>query len=494
MDMRIDCRKECKKLIKKYRANNEYANQKLINEELRVICDKYAYSDVVFELSNILTAEEAADIFGLFRFKDSIKHEIKTIGVFYNRAYNGGIEVANAQLMSMWHELGYNIVFFSEEDKNEMDYPYPDEVKRIYLGRKCKNRYKKLQQALIENDVDVFINHAWAHWDLAYYCAIIKLMQIPLIVHVHGNFSAMYIGKTDVLLNWYPYAFRSYKIFQKCDLVLTLDSVSDKYFKLMGCKTYQVINPLPDRYKDNQFKGPIVNNHKILWIGRIDEGKRPEDALEVLNLVKKQVPDATLEMVGAYGKKYEKNIKKLAEELDIVDSVYFRGYQLDVDKYYRDSDIVLVTSEKEGFPYVLIETLANGKPCVMYDLPYLTFVKNNKGILSVPIADVNAMAEKVILLFQNHDYKESVINNGRQFFLKYKATDIKNIWLDIFENMLKSEKTCVNNRDEDSIILKLLVNETQEGIDYYRQHNYGYGIQKILYRVFCLTRNIIRQD
>lgn len=60
--------------------------------------------------------------------------DMKVIGTYYHRLDNGGIQRVIAQLMPIWHDLGYKIVVFTDFEPDDNDYDLPDYVERVVIG------------------------------------------------------------------------------------------------------------------------------------------------------------------------------------------------------------------------------------------------------------------------------------------------------------------------------------------------------------------------
>jgi glycosyltransferase involved in cell wall biosynthesis len=61
-------------------------------------------------------------------------------------------------------------------------------------------------------------------------------------------------------------------------------------------------------------------------------------------------------------------LAQLAARLKIADRVHFVGYRRDVPEILAASDVLLLPSEWEGMPNVVLEAMAAGKPVVATDV------------------------------------------------------------------------------------------------------------------------------
>lgn len=63
-------------------------------------------------------------------------------------------------------------------------------------------------------------------------------------------------------------------------------------------------------------------------------------------------------------------LEKMARELNLNDRVVFHGYVRDVDSWFDSSDVLLLTSDFEGMPNVILEALAHGVYVISTDCPH----------------------------------------------------------------------------------------------------------------------------
>src|SRR5699024_1090823 len=81
--------------------------------------------------------------------------------------------------------------------------------------------------------------------------------------------------------------------------------------------------------------------------------------------VKEDVPNANLVILG--DGKLKDELKKLANELGVLDSLYFLGFQSNPFKFIAESKVFVLSSLYEGFPNALAEAMACGVPVVSTD-------------------------------------------------------------------------------------------------------------------------------
>lgn len=358
------------------------------------------------------------------------KNTIKTIGVAYRRMYDGGVERVLSSLLHIWVEMDYKVILFTDEEPNQKDYDYPKEVQRVILPSAVdmRERLHRLEAEICARKVDVFIQNTWQSESVLWEMLVVKSHQIPFLVYIHGHFTAMYETASE-------YAMMSHHILALCDKVIAVSDANAKFYELCGNNAVRLENPLSEEYRAIQPVSCDRQNHHVLWIGRIAAEKRLDDALKIFAEVKKRIPDAELDVVGRGDDADENKAKTLCEELKIGNAVHFHGYQTEVSKYYQDSAVMLMTSEKEGYSYVLLESKAYGKPCVMYSLPYLSLVKDGKGIRTAQIGDIDGMAEQLCELLLSESLRCDMGREARESFDALCNYDHAAKWREIFEEL-----------------------------------------------------------
>ncbi len=101
----------------------------------------------------------------------------------------------------------------------------------------------------------------------------------------------------------------------------------------------------------------------IVFCGRLASNKRPSDAIEAFRIVKSELPDAQLWIVGTGPQEAE--LKKQAPE-----GVSFFGHVSHAEKYeiMSKAHVLVATSVREGWGLVVTEAAASGTRTIAYDV------------------------------------------------------------------------------------------------------------------------------
>ena len=139
--------------------------------------------------------------------------------------------------------------------------------------------------------------------------------------------------------------------------------------------------------------------------GRLSEEKGHIYLIQLAEILKERGIKFRILIAGAG--KLKTWLKKQARQRNVQDEVLFLGFVNNVEQFYSDIDIFLLTSMWEGFGYVMVEAMAEKKPVVAFDIKSSAEVVDNgsSGYL-VPRGDVEAMADRVIELAENKKLRE----------------------------------------------------------------------------------------
>lgn len=256
---------------------------------------------------------------------------------------------------------------------------------------------------------------------------LIKLLQIirkikPDILHAHASKAVEMVAhikffikhsiKTVATLHSKK---SSLKGFEKFDYII---GVSNEILKDLKNPHRSVIyNGIQWKktYKNDKYFLPfgIANKFVICAIGRLEKVK---NFPVLINAIKEL--DIKLLIVGIGSE--EKNLKKLTKDLKLEDKVIFTGFRNDVEDILVNSNLMVISSDKEGFSYVFVEALLNGVPIVSTD------VSDNKRLIPeryiVPIKDpkrLTKVIKETITDYQNvkNDFKNSFMFAHKHFTL-----------------------------------------------------------------------------
>lgn len=152
---------------------------------------------------------------------------------------------------------------------------------------------------------------------------------------------------------------------------------------------------------------------KIVSIGRIEHEKGFDVLIKAVNHVLKE-RECSLYIAG-FGSK-ERELRELASKLGIAQHVKFLGRRppSEVVKHLQTCSFFALPSRYESFGMVYIEAMACGKPVIgTRTVGPDEVIEEECGFL-VPVDDVNALAEKILVLLDDRELGKKMGRAGRR--------------------------------------------------------------------------------
>lgn len=167
-----------------------------------------------------------------------------------------------------------------------------------------------------------------------------------------------------------------------------------------------------------------ARSRTVLCVGQVVRRKRHEDAIRAFALLAKDIPHLRLKIAGrTVEEDYERELRRLAAELNIAERVEFLGVRSDVARLMSEAECLLLCSEREALAWVLLEAMAAGLPVVASDVDGSSEViaQGETGFL-VPVGDIEGYARALSELLTRPDLRKSLAEGGRCAVIeKYSA-------------------------------------------------------------------------
>lgn len=134
---------------------------------------------------------------------------------------------------------------------------------------------------------------------------------------------------------------------------------------------------------------------QLLFVGRLTDQKSPQTLLNALSTVRQQGIQLQLKMVG--NGPLLATLKQQSEQLGLENAVEFLGHRSDIPAIMQKATVLVLPSQWEGMPNVVLEAMANGLPVIASDVDGIrdVVVDGETGVLVAP-GDSDAMAEAIV--------------------------------------------------------------------------------------------------
>ena len=185
-------------------------------------------------------------------------------------------------------------------------------------------------------------------------------------------------------------------------------------------KIITIPNPVYDMGVDES----VIKEKIVLNVGRLNSAKGQKYFLEACALINR--PDWKFVILGEG--ELRKKLEQQIENLGISNCAVLNGAEKNVGKWLSKSSIFAFSSVSEAWGLALMEAMAAGMPCVSFNCvtgPAEMIVDGENGFL-VPVGDMNLFTEKIKLLMDNDDLRNSFSNNAKKIKQKYSIEKISN--------------------------------------------------------------------
>ena len=196
-------------------------------------------------------------------------------------------------------------------------------------------------------------------------------------------------------------------------------------------------------FSENHFRNQENTLRTIVWVGRMVEVKGLQYLFKSLQIVKNNVPDGKLILVGD-GPLREKLVI-LSRELKIEEMVSFVGYveHKKIPDYLHKSIALVVSSTNEGFPNVIYEAMAMSLPVISTKIGGIQdIIKDRYNGFLVEPKNPEQLAEKIIYLLENPAIAKAMGRNGKDTILKLGLTwkNTAKRTIEIYKNLLRENR------------------------------------------------------
>jgi glycosyltransferase involved in cell wall biosynthesis len=155
----------------------------------------------------------------------------------------------------------------------------------------------------------------------------------------------------------------------------------------------------------------------VLTVSRLFAAKGTAELLRAIALVRHEIPDVKLVVVGrdTSGGSYMQELQAIVDQEDLQETVLFAGQRSDVVRFMAAADIFAMPSFLEPFGIVFAEAMAMKLPVVaLNNGGTQEVVEHGKdGLLSEP-GSIATLANNLVTLLRDPALREQMGNYGRE--------------------------------------------------------------------------------
>jgi glycosyltransferase involved in cell wall biosynthesis len=318
-----------------------------------------------------------------------------------NRIPNIKIRVAVLEKPSYRHNITQNCTFFHKKRF------YPQTLS--FRLRNIISFFKELtwlQKETVSGCPQIIMGIDMRCNFLSFLLKTVNFRNSKVIMSTHINLGSMTLNRFSLLFRILIKQIVRI-IYSESDMLLVVSRGLSKQLKKEFDIDKKIIN-IYNGIKSGGVKSRVKTSKpvRILSVGRLNQQKNYPLLINAACILKQRGVNFKLTIVGDGQEK--KHLAKYIKQKNLQEDVVLVGWKNKMDQIYSNNDIFVMSSDFEGFGYVLIEAMSYGLPVVSTNSPYgprEVLADGKYGILT-PLGNSRVLARKIEeLVYDKKKYK-----------------------------------------------------------------------------------------
>jgi glycosyltransferase involved in cell wall biosynthesis len=168
----------------------------------------------------------------------------------------------------------------------------------------------------------------------------------------------------------------------------------------------------------------IPANHNVVGIAaRLDPVKRPDLFLSTARSLASRLPNVSFVIAG-HGR-LEESLRKQVCDWGLADRIFFLGRRSDVYDVLRAMDVLLICSDHEGIPMMMLEAMALGVCVVARDVGGISeVIRHGETGLLVPSDSPEALSTACESILRDEPLRTSIVSSARKQIASEHSADL----------------------------------------------------------------------
>ena len=309
----------------------------------------------------------------------------------------------------------------------------------IFHFLRLRNKFRKALRSTVEDfkpDVVVLASD----WQTLMGAVVKSVNPIPVIAEFHNTYAHI-MRKVESSENWLRkvvtqfYYRQTISNLRKCLKLVVLTEIDAQNWRRHFDNVCVIPNPVtlyPDVIDDIP-----KDNGRIIFVGRFDHEKRIDRLITAFSMFADRYPDWHVDVFGDGNEK--ENLLRQIDECGLVNRVVIHEPTKAIYDEYKRSEMLVLCSEHEASPLVLVEAMACGVPCVSLDCPTgpRAIIKDGETGLLAKDGDVNDLASKIEWLIVHEAERKEMGLKARVFAASRKQDVVMGQWEKLYTGIIK---------------------------------------------------------
>jgi glycosyltransferase involved in cell wall biosynthesis len=242
------------------------------------------------------------------------------------------------------------------------------------------------------------------------------------------------INKKDTIItehgapDAYNIIYKSIKnwLYPKAKVYVVPTTTDTQYYKGLGFPAQYI----PHFKSTLPYEKASLNQNIALSIGRFTDVKQQMVLLQIWNslLNEKQIKNWKLFLVG--NGELKSQFETYINTNNLQGFVFLMPPRQDVEFYYKQASLFLLSSKTEGFGMVLLEAISFGLPCISFDCPSgpRDIIKNNENGYLIPSNNEFALAQSIEKFIANPQLKHEMSEKSLTISINWNDEKLLGQW------------------------------------------------------------------
>lgn len=366
--------------------------------------------------------------------------------------YNpGGMErVLYNKVKFLVERIGWDVtVVTTDQHGRPSFYPFPKDVRMIDLGinysednvkgafgkisgylRKRIKHKKLLKELLVNEKADIVVS---LYPSESSFIPDIKDGSKKVLEIHYCKFFRLQYGRKGLLgaIDWWR-TWQDERIVRRFDRFVVLTNEDRSYWG-----NIPNIEVIPNAAMFVAEKYSDVSARRVIAVGRLDYQKGFDRLIKAWEIIQKsgKYNDWVLDIFGQG--EWKDMLQTMIDEKGLNTSAYINKPTKNIGEEYVNSAILVMSSNYEGFPMVMIEAMACGLPVVAFDFKCgpKDIIREGENGLIIPNGDIKALAEGIIKLMEDTNCRKRMSANARKIVDTYSEKTVMDKWMGLFNNL-----------------------------------------------------------
>lgn len=223
-------------------------------------------------------------------------------------------------------------------------------------------------------------------------------------------------------------------MYSKADCLVCQSKRVESYFRKISNKANTKIIPNPVNTECIAQTPPNKRRNAIVAVGRLSPQKNYNLLIHSFHEIICDYPDYIVEIYGQ-GPEYN-SLNQTIRSLHLENNIFLMGTKNNVMQSIYDARLLVITSNYEGFPNVLVEAMASGLPVISTNFPTgvaRELIKDGINGYVIPRNNKKELAGAMVKILRDSQMQKRMGEENRKITSRFELNKIIDQWIAVLD-------------------------------------------------------------